>query len=66
MWRDEDTWGREERDARGWGHKMRLWRMGMESWRVQNTERRIQTGTQKDGCEGEEMEQGVGDLWDNE
>ena len=26
MWRDEDTWGREERDARGWGHKMRLWR----------------------------------------
>lgn len=26
MWRDEDTRGREERDARGWGHKMRLWR----------------------------------------
>lgn len=26
MWMDEDTKGREERDARGWGHKMRLWR----------------------------------------
>lgn len=26
MWRDEDTKGREERDARGWGHKLGLWR----------------------------------------
>ena len=54
----------EERDARGWGHKLGLWRRWRWSHGGYKTEKRIETGTQKDGCEGEETKQGVGDVWD--
>lgn len=41
MWRDEDTKGREERDARGWGHKLGLWRRWGWSHGGYKTEKRI-------------------------
>jgi len=43
MWRDEDTHGREERDAGGWGHKMGLWRRWGWSHGVDKTEKQIGT-----------------------